>query len=70
MKSSAALKESYIVERGKKTAAVIPIGQYRNLLKRVEDLEDALDALKAKKTARDFYDYRDVRKGLKAKGKL
>lgn len=70
MKTPIILKEGYITENEKKKAVIIPIAEYRNLLKRLEDLEDALDALKVKKTATEYYRYAEVRKTLKAKGKL
>ncbi len=67
MKPAVNIKEGYIVEDGKKKAAVIPIESYRGLLKKIEDLEDALNA---RKEAKEFLKYSDVRKELKAKGRL
>lgn len=49
-------------EKGHKTAIVINMNDYENLLEFIEDLEDANDLLKAEREAVDFIPYNEFRK--------
>ena len=57
-----ATERKYVTDtKGRKTAVVIDLREYRRLLKRLEDLEDALDLRSAKETATSFRDLSDIR---------
>jgi len=65
------IKPKYLVnEKGRKTAAVLSMKDYRLLLQRLEDLEDALDLDEAVETATDFREYSEIRAELQKEGKL
>lgn len=49
---------------------MIDLREYRELVKRLEELEDALDLDEAVRTAKGFRDYQTIRKELRAKGSL
>ena len=52
------VKPKYLVnEKGRKTAAVLSMKEYRCLMQRLEDLEDALDLDRAVETAEGFREY-------------
>lgn len=64
-------KERYIVDQdGRKTAVLLDLKEYADLLERLETLEDALDLDEAIRQARSFRDYREIRQELKRAGRL
>ena len=59
------IKPKYVVdEKGRKTAVVLSIKDYRALMQRLEDLEDALDLDRAVETATGFREYSEIREEL------
>lgn len=59
------IKPKYVVdEKGRKTAVVLSIKDYRALMQRLEDLEDALDLDHAVETATSFRPYYEIRAEL------
>ncbi|MBI4233440.1 MAG: hypothetical protein HY686_03270 [Chloroflexi bacterium] len=61
----------YIVdEKGRRRGVVLSIGEYRRLLRRLEELEDALELDEAVRTAQGFADYTEVREELRRVGRL
>ena len=55
-------KPQYLLdEKGRKKSVLLNIKEYRELLRRLEDLEDALELDKAVRTAEGFRDYQEVR---------
>lgn len=57
-----AIKPKYLIdEKGRKTAVVINLKDYNNMLETLEDLEDANDLLKAEKEATGFTPYEKFR---------
>ena len=59
------IKPKYVVdEKGRKTAVVLSIKDYRVLMQRLEDLEDALDLDQAVETATGFRVYSEIRAEL------
>ena len=65
------IKPKYVVnEKGRKTATILSIKDYRALIQRLEDLEDALDLDRAVETATGFRPYTEIREELKKEGKL
>ncbi len=59
------IKPKYVVdEKGRKTAVVLSIKDYRVLMQRLEDLEDALDLDHAVETATGFREYSEIRAEL------
>ena len=65
------IKPKYLVDqKGRKTAAVLSMKDYRLLMQRLEDLEDALDLDEAAGTATDFREYSEIRSELQKEGKL
>lgn len=59
------IKPKYVVdEKGRKTAVVLSIKDYRALMQRLEDLEDALDLDHAVETATGFRAYSEIRAEL------
>ena len=59
------IKPKYVVdEKGRKTAVVLSIKDYRALMQRLEDLEDALDLDQAAETATGFREYSEIRSEL------
>jgi hypothetical protein len=64
-------KTKYIVdEKGKKTAVLLDINEYRRFLQRMEELEDALSLDEAIQTAQSFRAYDEIRTELKREGRL
>jgi len=64
-------KTKYIVdEKGKKTAVLLDINEYRRFLQRMEELEDALSLDEATRTAQSFRAYDEIRTELKREGRL
>ncbi|MBI3754049.1 MAG: hypothetical protein HY266_08430 [Deltaproteobacteria bacterium] len=62
MLNTEVVKPKYLVdEKGRKTAVVINLKDYNNLLEFIEDLEDANDILKAEKKATEFTPYEKFR---------
>lgn len=58
--------EKYVVdERGRKTAVVLNVREYRRLLERLEDLEDALNLDEAKRASTGSRPYDEVRSEMK-----
>ncbi len=65
------INPKYLVnEKGRKTAAVLSMKDYRSLMQRLEDLEDALDLDEAVETATGFREYSEIRAELRKEGKL
>jgi len=65
------IKPQYLInEKGRKTAAVLSIKDYRSLMQRLEDLEDTLDLDEAVETATGFREYTEIRTELQEKGSL
>lgn len=59
------IKPKYVVnEKGRKTATILSIKDYRALMQRLEDLEDALDLDQAVETATSFRPYTEIRAEL------
>lgn len=59
------IKPKYVVdEKGRKTAVVLSIKDYRALMQRLEDLEDALDLDQAVEMATGFRAYSEIRTEL------
>lgn len=57
------IKPKFITDgKGHKTAVVINLKDYENLLEFIEDLEDANDLLKAEREAKEFIPYNEFRK--------
>ncbi len=62
------IKPKYVVnEKGRKTATVLSMEDYRSLMQRLQDLEDALDLDRAVETATEFREYTEIRAELKKK---
>ena len=65
------IRPKYLVnEKGRKTAAVLSMKEYRALMQRLQDLEDALELDEAVETATDFREYTEIRTELQSEGKL
>ena len=65
------IKPKYLVnEKGRKTAAVLSMKEYRALIQRLQDLEDALALDETVETATGFREYAEIRTGLQNEGKL
>ncbi len=65
------INPKYLVDqKGRKTAAVLSMKDYRLLIQRLEYLEDALDLDEAVETATDFREYSEIRSELQKEGKL
>ena len=59
------VKPKYLVnEKGRRTAAVLSMKDYRCLMQRLEDLEDALDLDRAVESAEGFREYAAIRESL------
>ena len=64
------INPKYLVkEKGRKTATVLSMKDYRSLMQRLEDLEDALDLDEAVETATGFREYTEIRAELRKEGK-
>jgi len=67
----ATAKTRYLTDSsGRKKAVVIDLREYRELVRRLEELEDALDLDEAVRTAKGFRDYQTIRMDLRAEGSL
>ena len=65
------IKPKYVVnKKGRKTAIVLSMADYRSLIQRIQELEDALDLDRAVETATDFREYAEIRAELKKEGKF
>ena len=65
------IRPKYLVnEKGRKTAAVLSMKDYRALMQRLQDLEDALALDEAVETATGFREYTEIRTELQSEGKL
>ena len=61
------IKPKYVVnEKGRKTATILSIKDYRALMQRLEDFGDALDLDHAVETATGFREYSEIRAELQA----
>ncbi len=61
----------YLVNaKGRKTAVVLSMKEYRLLMEHIEDLEDTLEMDIAVKSETTFRDYRDIQAELRKEGKL
>ena len=59
------IKPKYVVdEKGRKTAVVLSIKDYRALMQRLQDLEDALDLDRAVESVTGFRAYSKIRAEL------
>ena len=59
------IKSKYVVDaKGRKTAVVLSIKDFRALMQWLEDLEDALDLDRAVETATGFREYSEIRAEL------
>ena len=56
--------------KGRRTAVVLSMKEYRLLIEHIEDLEDTLEMDVAVRTETEFQDYSEIRAELKAEGKL
>lgn len=56
--------------KGRKTAVVLSMKEYRLLIEHIEDLEDTLEMDAAVRSETTFRDYSEIRAELKAEGKL
>ena len=66
-----AIRPKYLVnEKGRKTAAVLSMKEFRALIQRLEDLEDALELEEAAESATGFREYTEIRPVLQREGKL
>ncbi len=66
-----AIRPKYLVnEKGRKTAAVLSMKEFRALIQRLEDLEDALELEEAAESATGFREYAEIRPVLQREGKL
>lgn len=64
-------KPKYLVdEKGKTTGVLLNISDYRDLLRRIEDLEDALELDEAVEKSKGFKNYKDIRNELKEEGRI
>ena len=65
------IRPKYLVnEKGRKTAAVLSMKEFRALMQRLQDLEDALELDEAVDTATGFREYAEIRTELQNEGKL
>lgn len=65
------LKHQYIVdENGKKSAIIVDIKNYYDLVSYIEDLEDAKELLQAEQEATGFVTYEEFHKKLKEEGRI
>ena len=55
---------------GRKEGVLLRVGEYRRLIRRIEDLEDATALDRAEKTSKRLIPYSEVRERLKRAGKL
>ncbi len=61
----------YLVNaKGRKTAVVLSMKEYRLMIEHIEDLEDTLEMDIAVKSETTFRDYRDIQAELRKEGKL
>ncbi len=59
------IKPKYVVdEKGRRTAVLLSVKDYRALMQRLQDLEDALDLDRAVETATGFREYSEIRAEL------
>jgi len=65
-----AIGTRYIVnDKGRKTAVLLNLKEYKQLIARVEELEDALELDNAVHNATGFRNYKDIRKDLEKEGR-
>ena len=65
------IKPKYLVnDKGRKTAVVLSMKEYRLLIEHLEDLEDILEMDTAVKTETESRPYQEIRAELKKEGKL
>lgn len=65
------VREKYVIdERGRKTAVVLDVREYRRLMEHLENLEDALDLDEARRVSSGSRPYEEVRSELKQVGRL
>lgn len=65
------IKPKYLInEKGRKTAAVLSMKEFRALIQRLQDLEDALELDEAVDTATGFREYAEIRTELQSEGKI
>ncbi len=56
--------------RGRAKGVVLPLAQYRRLLRKIEDLEDAVALDRAEQTSEELVPYAEVHERLKRASKL
>ena len=67
----AKVREKYLIDdKGKKTAVVLDVREYRRLMERLENLEDALDLDEARRASTGSRPYEEVRSELRQAGRL
>jgi hypothetical protein len=60
----------YITDaKGKPLEVVLPVKEFKVLLKRLEEIEDALELERAVEEAEEFIPWEELKKGLKKSGK-
>jgi hypothetical protein len=65
------LKGEFLVSRsGEPKGVLLPIAEYRRLLRLFEDMEDALDLKKAVRTNKRFISHERLKSRLKRRGLL
>ncbi len=65
------LKHQYIIDdNGKKSAIIIDIKDYNDLLSYIEDIEDAKDLLQAEQEVEGFVTYEEFREKLRKEGRI
>ena len=65
------INPKYLVNtKGRKTAVVLSMKEYRLLMEHLEDLEDILEMDVAVEAETDSRDYQEIRAELKKEGKL
>jgi L-rhamnose isomerase len=55
---------------GRKEAVLLDWGEYRRMLRKIEDLEDAMALDRAEQTSKKMVPYAEVHRRLKRAGKL
>lgn len=63
-------RQVLVNENGRPTAVILPLREYRRLLRRIEDLEDVRDLKRAAKTAGPLVAAPELRLRLKKLGLL
>ena len=71
MRNMASVPVKFVIgPKGKTEAVQLGLGEYRRLIRRLQDLEDAVTLDKAEETSKGLIPYSTIRKRLKRAGKL